>query len=50
MEFMFMIVIGIVLVVIILGFFFVVGKFSGLFWFWIVFCVNSGFFIIFIIV
>ncbi|EAC7044224.1 TPA: hypothetical protein H1526_003002 [Listeria monocytogenes] len=50
MEFMSMIVTGIVLGAIISGLSFVVGKLSGLSWFWIAFCANSGFFIIFITV
>lgn len=50
MEFMSMIVTGIVLARIISGLSFVVGKLSGLSWFWIAFCANSGFFIIFITV
>ncbi|MBC1375015.1 hypothetical protein [Listeria farberi] len=50
MEFMSMILTGVVLAAIISGLSFIVGKLGGLSWFWIAFCANSGFFIIFILV
>ncbi|WP_270994504.1 hypothetical protein [Listeria seeligeri] len=50
MEFMSMIVTGLILAVIMFGLSFVVSKLSGLSWFWIAFCANSGFFLTFLAV
>ncbi|MBC2074582.1 hypothetical protein [Listeria marthii] len=50
MEFMSMIVTGIVLAATVSALSFVVSKLSGLSWFWIAFCANSGFFITFLAV
>ncbi|MBC6296423.1 hypothetical protein HCJ45_04735 [Listeria sp. FSL L7-1517] len=50
MEFMSMIITGLALAAIVSGLSFVVSKLSGLSWFWIAFCANSGFFITFIAV
>ncbi|MBC1758679.1 hypothetical protein AABM06_03190 [Listeria ivanovii] len=50
MEFISMIVTGLILAAIMSGLSFVVSKLSGLSWFWIAFCANSGFFITFLAV